>query len=70
MREDYIIHILTEQNVDGQKETLEMTSRAALQGEGMDYTITYQMGGYQRHELKINQNDIEILKKTRRKKTI
>lgn len=41
MREDYIIHILTEQNVDGQKETLEMTSRAALQGEGMDYTITY-----------------------------
>ena len=36
-----MIRIHTEQLMDGQKETLEMTSRAALQGEGMDYTITY-----------------------------
>ncbi len=41
LQEDYVIRIHTEQNVEGQKQTLEMTSRAALQGEGMDYTITY-----------------------------
>ena len=41
LQEEYMIRIHTEQNVEGEKQTLDMTSRAALQGEGMDYTITY-----------------------------
>ncbi len=41
MPEDYMIRIHTVQNVEGQKQTLDMTSRAALEGDEQDYTITY-----------------------------
>ena len=36
-----MIRIHTVQNVEGQKQTLDMTSRAALEGDERDYTITY-----------------------------
>jgi uncharacterized beta-barrel protein YwiB (DUF1934 family) len=36
-----MIRIHTVQNVEGQKQTLDMTSRAALEGDAADYTITY-----------------------------
>ena len=41
MKENYLIEIRSTQEVDGEREVLELTSRAALSGTGDDYVITY-----------------------------
>ena len=41
MKEDYLITIVTRQEVEGEKDVLEVTTHADLQGEGDDYVISY-----------------------------
>ncbi len=41
MKEDYLVTIVTKQEVEGEKDVLEVTTHADLQGEGDDYIISY-----------------------------
>lgn len=41
MKEKYLITIVTRQEVEGEKDVLEVTTHADLQGEGDEYIITY-----------------------------
>ncbi len=41
MKEDYLITIVTVQEIEGEKDVLEVTTHASLKGEGDDYEISY-----------------------------
>ena len=41
MEENYLMNIVTNQCVDGQKEVIEMTTLASFEGQADDYYISY-----------------------------
>lgn len=41
MKEDYLVTIVTKQEIEGEKDVLEVTTHAELLGDGDDYTISY-----------------------------
>lgn len=41
MKEDYLVTIVTKQEIEGEKDVLEVTTHADLQGDGDDYIISY-----------------------------
>lgn len=65
MKEDYLVTIVTRQEVEGEKDVLEVTTHADLQGEGDDYIICYSEteddGGESRTELHVvNDNSVTV----------
>ena len=41
MEKEFLISVLTKQEIEGEKEELEIMTKATLKGEENDYTITY-----------------------------